>query len=604
MTPSGPRPTLIYDGDCGICRYWVEYWERLTRGQVDYRAYQDAAQDYPSIPLGDFRRAIQLIEPDGERYAGAAATYRVLRYAPGRRAWWWFYAHVPGFAPAAEWAYDALSRRRDLLNTLTKILWGPLEPARYRLVSFLFLRGLGVIYFAAFASLYVQILGLVGSGGILPLEPYLRWVYERLGNDAYYAVPTLFWLNASDSVLTAGTLVGMALAVLVTVGIANRPALVGLFALYLSYTHAGQEFMTFQWDSLLLESGFLAIFLPGGSRIVVWLSRWLVFRYVFMAGAAKLVSGDPTWRDLTALEYHFETQPLPTSLGWYAAHLPRFVLEGATAAALIVEVGLVFLIFAPRRLRMTAAWCVIGLQLLIMLTGNYNFFNLLTLLLCVFLFDDAAIRRVLPTRLVTDHRALGPSRAATAIATAIAMIVVPIGIHRIWQLFAPSELPVIGRMSRAVDPLLIVNPYGLFANMTTARPEIVVEGSDDGQIWREYDFRYKPGELTRAPPWNIPHQPRLDWQMWFAALGDIRQQWWFLNFVRRLLENGAAVLALLASNPFPDHPPKYVRAVLYDYRFSDPQLRAATGQWWTRRREDLYLQAITLTELQFHGFGR
>jgi hypothetical protein len=154
-----------------------------------------------------------------------------------------------------------------------------------------------------------------------------------------------------------------------------------------------------------------------------------------------------------------------------------------------------------------------------MLTGNYNFFNLLTLLLSVFLFDDAAIRRVLPTRLVTDHRALGPSRAATAIATAIAMIVVPIGIHRIWQLFAPSELPVIGSVSRAIEPLLIVNPYGLFANMTTARPEIVVEGSDDGQIWREYDFRYKPGELTRAPPWNIPHQHRLDWQMWFAALG-------------------------------------------------------------------------------------
>ena len=412
MTPSGARPTLIYDGECGICTRWVRYWERLTRGRVDYRPYQDAAEDYPSIPRDDFRHAIQFIEADGRQYAGAAATYRVLRYAPGRGGWWWCYSHVSGFAPAAEWAYNFFARRRDLLNTLTKLLWGPLEPARYDLVSFVFLRGLGVIYFAAFASLYVQILGLVGSGGIVPLESYLRWAYERLGNAAYHALPTLFWLDASDTAIVAGTLAGMALALLVTVGIATRPALIGLFALYLSYTHAGQDFMTFQWDLLLLESGFLAIFLPGGSRVVVWLYRWLVFRYVFMAGAAKLVSGDLTWRHLTALEYHFETQPLPTPLAWYAAHLPRFALGGATAAVLIIEVGIVFLIFAPRRLRAMAAWCVIGFQLLTTLTGNYNFFNLLTILLCVFLFDDAAVRRVLPTRVVADRRVEHRPRAA------------------------------------------------------------------------------------------------------------------------------------------------------------------------------------------------
>jgi hypothetical protein len=390
------------------------------------------------------------------------------------------------------------------------------------------------------------------------------------------------------------------------VGIAIRPALIGLFALYLSYTHAGQDFMTFQWDLLLLESGFLAIFLPSGSRIIVWLYRWLLFRYLFMAGAAKVATGDETWRGLTALEYHFETQPLPTPLAWYAAHLPQFALEISTAATLIIEVGVVFLIFTTRRLRAIAAWCLIGFQLLVALTGNYNFFNLLTILLCVFLFDDAAIRRMLPARLITyiARRASSPGRAAVAIATVIAIIVVPLGIHRIWELFAPRDLPVLGSVTRTVEPFLIVNPYGLFANMTTARPEIIVEGSDDGQNWHEYDFRYKPGELTREPRWNIPHQPRLDWQMWFAALGDIRQQWWFLNFIRRLLENSPTVLALLASNPFPDRPPQYIRAVLYDYRFADAQQHAATGQWWARRREGLYMQATTLTELRFYGFGR
>src|SRR5262249_42644841 len=237
---------------------------------------------------------------------------------------WWLYAHLPGFAPIAEWAYRYFARRRGLLNRLSKLLWGPaLEPDRYGIVTWVFLRGLGLVYFAAFASLAVQIRGLVGSDGVLPLEPYLRAVLDHFGADAYRIVPTLFWLDASDTALVGGTGVGMALAVLVIAGVAVRPALVGLFALYLSYTYARQAFMTFQWDLLLLESGFLAIFATGGSRIIVWLYRWLVFRYLFMAGAAKIVSGDATWRGYSALDYHFETQPLPTPLAWYAAQLPH-----------------------------------------------------------------------------------------------------------------------------------------------------------------------------------------------------------------------------------------------------------------------------------------
>jgi len=595
------RPTLVYDGDCGICRQWVNYWQALTGEQVDYRAFQDVAAHYSSTTVDAFRRAIHFVEPDGRVHSGAAATYQVLRYAPGRRFWWWLYAHVPGFAPASEWAYRFFAGRRGLLARLTRLLWGNvLEPPRYDLVSWTFLRGLGLIYLAAFASLGVQILGLVGSGGISPIEPYLRAAHQYFGTAAYWLMPTLFWIDASDAALVAVSAAGAMLALLLTAGIAVRATLVGLFALYLSCTYAGQVFMSFQWDALLLEAGFLAIFLPGGSRIVVWLYRWLVFRYTFMAGAAKLASGDPTWRNLTALDYHFETQPLPSPIAWYAAQLPHWALAAATAATLIVEVGIVFFIFAPRRLRAAAAWCVIGFELLIVATGNYNFFNLLTILICVFLFDDAALRALFPARLrsLVLERAPRAGRAAGAIATALALIVVPAGVDRVSQLLFDKDVAVARVVADAISPLFIVNYYGLFAVMTTARPEIVIEGSDDGQTWREYEFRYKPGAESHPLSWNIPHQPRLDWQMWFAALGGCCEPW-FANFLRRLLEASPPVLALLASNPFPDHPPKYVRAMLYDYRFAEgPKAR---GRWWARTPEGILILPIELNDFRRTG---
>jgi predicted DCC family thiol-disulfide oxidoreductase YuxK len=594
-------PTLVFDGACNICRYWVGYWQALTKGRVLYRPYQEAAADFPAIPPEAFVRAIQFIEPDGHVYAGAAATFRLLRHAPGRRAWWWCYAHLPGFAAMSEWGYAFLARRRGVLERLTKFLWGPaLEEERYVLVSWVFLRLFGAIYVAAFASLGVQILALIGHAGILPASDYFHAAYRVLGGSAYRLLPSLFWVNSSDSALLAGTILGAALGLLVVVNRWTRPALIALFALYLSYVYAGQAFMSFQWDTLLLEAGFLAIFLTGGSKIVVWLFRWLVFRYVFLAGIVKLLSGDPTWHDLTALEYHFWTQPLPTPLAWYAAQLPPWLLVSGTAAALAIELGSVFLIFLPRRLRAAAAWCVLLLQSLILLTGNYNFFNLLTMLLCIFLFDDAALRRLIPRRAASraGDRAPLPGRAATLVATALALIVVPVGLNRIWQTLIRADLPVLGQVSRAVSPFLIVNPYGLFAVMTTTRPEIVIEGSADGEVWREYIFRYKPGPLSRSLSWNIPHQPRLDWQMWFAALGSMREDPWIVGLMFRLLEPSPSVLALFESNPFEDGPPKYVRARLYDYRFTDRRTHMATGQWWVRRPEGSYFPQVSLADFK------
>src|SRR3984957_16764563 len=367
---SNALPTLVFDGDCAICRYWVSYWRGLTGELITYPPYQEAAVDFPAISVQSFQRAIQLIESDGRVYSGAAAAFRVLRRVPGRALWWWAYAHLPGFAVLSEWAYAYFSRRRGLLNRLTKFLWGPaLHAERYELASWIFLRLLGAIYIAAFASLGVQILGLSGHAGIAPLGEYLQLAHRALGNSAYRVLPTLFWVNSSDAALVGGTVLGLMLGLLVVINRWTGSALIGLFALYLSYVYAGQDFMSFQWDVLLLESGFLAIFLTTGSRVVVWLYRWLVFRYLFLAGIVKLLSGDPTWHNLTALEYHFWTQPLPTPLAWYAAQLPSWLLRAGTAATLVIEVGIAFLVFLPRRVRMLGAAAVLLLQILVSLTG-------------------------------------------------------------------------------------------------------------------------------------------------------------------------------------------------------------------------------------------
>jgi predicted DCC family thiol-disulfide oxidoreductase YuxK len=591
------RPTLVFDGTCGICRTWVDYWQKLTGDRILYRPYQEAAPDFPAIPLEEFKRAMQLIEPDGQAYAGAAADFRLLRYTPGCGFWWWAYEHVPGLAAISEAAYTFLSRRRGLLAFFTRLLWGiPLEPERYDVVAWLFLRGLGLIYVAAFASLAVQIRGLVGSDGIVPISQYLAAARTGLGDAAYWHMPTLFWLNASDTALVAGASIGVALGILVTLGLVQRAALIALYVLYLSYVYAGQIFMNFQWDMLLVEAGFLAIFLTGGSRIVVWPYRLLLFRFVFLSGVVKYISGDPTWHQLTALDYHFWTQPLPAPPAWYAAHLPHALLAAITAGTLIVELFLVFLIFLPRRPRTVGAVIILAFQLGIVATGSYNFFNLLTMLFCLFLFDDQALSRILPAKLVGRAERSAPHAGwmATALAALVALIVVPVGVNLMWQPIMGSSLPFADAIAESVSPFLIVNPYGVFAVMTTSRPAIAFEGSDDGKTWREYVLPYMPGPVARPLSWNIPHQPRLDWQLWFAAFEGLGRNLWIERLVEGLLQGRKPVLNLFADNPFPHHPPKYVRAELYDYRFSDPELKARTGQPWVRRLEGLYFPEVGL----------
>ena len=586
-------PVLIYDGDCDICCEWVSYWHKLTGEAVVYRPYQEAAPDYPNISLDAFEASIQYIEPNGAIASGAEACLILLRNSCRYRILYWLYRNLPGFSILCEWSYTFFSRHRGLLRLQTHLLWGKkFEPPRYEITTWIFFRCLACIYFAAFTSLAVQIKGLIGTQGILPLEIFLERVSTTYGNDAYFKLPTIFWFHLSDNFLEWICIAGTVFATILFFNILLRTSLIVLYVLYLSLFYAGQDFLTFQWDILLLETGFLALFLPTRSHIIIWLFRWLLFRFMFLGGVVKIASRDPVWDNLTALNYHFETQPLPTTLAWYAHHLSDAVHMTLAATTLIIELVIPFLVFLPRKIRFIAAYCFIIFQLGILLTGNYNFFNLLTIALCLFLFDDAAIRWLLPLKIrerlthITVESAL-PWKS-TFIAMGIACLVIAISASQFYRIFTDQSLPVINRIAQQLNPFHIVNLYGPFAIMTTRRLEIIIEGSNDNDNWKEYKFKYKPDDLKKIPARIIPHQPRLDWQIWFAALGRYDRYQWFEPLIQRLLQGSPDVLKLLQHNPFPATPPRYIRALSYQYHFTDPEERAVTQQWWTREFTGVY----------------
>jgi hypothetical protein len=457
------------------------------------------------------------------------------------------------------------------------------------LVRSVFLRGLAVIYLIAFASLLPQIDGLIGSNGILPAHDYLQSVHSEFGPRAYTLLPTLAWLNSSDLFLHAMVWAGIVLSLLLFIGFVPLPVTIGLYVLYLSLDTVAQTFYSFQWDALLLEVGFAAVLVaPVGfhpsyktspSRAAVWVFRFLLFRLMFESGVVKLVSGDPTWRNLTALSYHYETQPLPTPVAWYAHQLPLLVQKISTLGVFMVELIVPFLFFAPRRLRIVGAWMTIALQLMIAVTGNYTFFNFLTMLLCVFLLDIKVERSPWNARFV-------------------AVVLILVGVIQLFTTFGTRIIlpEPFSTMEFRAETFRLVNHYGLFANMTTSRPEIVIEGSDDGRQWKAYEFKYKPGDVARGLRWVAPYQPRLDWQMWFAALSTFQDNPWFSQLMVRLLEGRREVTSLLAVNPFPDKPPRLIRAVTYDYHFTDWATRRKTGAIWTRTLLGDYFPAVGLRQ--------
>lgn len=493
---------------------------------------------------------------------------------------------------------------------------GPDLAKSFAITRQLFLRLMGGIYFLAFLSLAYQVLGLWGSRGILPAGEYLDIARQFYGGAHLWKHPTLFWIASSDGVLFGACLAGLVLSVLLIAGLLPAVTCALLWALYLSFIYIGQDFLSFQWDILLLEVGFLCIFLSPWRaklssrqepvpRLIMLLLYVVLFKVMMQSGLVKIFSRDPAWADLTALTYHYWTQPLPNPVSWYAHLQPLWLDKFSCLMMFAVELFVPCWIFLGRRMRRAAFIPLVGLQLLILSTGNYCFFNLLMIVLCVLLWDDAVWYRLLPESLAASLETspfpgerkgwAGWFKYGVCLAVALTITALNIGLgYR--MTYGPKGIPQpLQVLQQKLSPWLLTSSYGLFAVMTKTRPEIILEGSQDGETWKPYEFRYKPGRLDRRPRQVAPYQPRLDWQMWFAGLsGRLERSPWFLRLVERIAEGDEDVLRLLGDNPFPDAPPKYFRAKLYHYQFTTPQEKRETGNWWKREFVRMYAPQMYL----------
>jgi hypothetical protein len=495
------------------------------------------------------------------------------------------------------------------------------------------LRALGLIYYSAFFSLLFQVTGLIGPNGILPAKDYLQYLGQHMGTvERYWYAPTVFWLSSSDFALKLTCWVGMAAAVLLTINIWPRAMLLVCFVSYLSFIAALQDFSSYQSDGMLLEAGFIALFFaapglrPGlgrghpPSRASLFLLQWEWFRIYFESGCVKLLSGDPQWRNFTAMDQYYQNGPLPTWIGWYAQHLPHGFHAFTVGLTFAVELGIIFLMFVPwRRLRELCFLIVTPFEIGIILSANYTFLNYLVLSLGFLLLDDGALAAAPIRRLSTWVKAkLAPGTPPPAIqagtaadgedgslprwrqhvaairlaisAVALTWIFYVTAVLLLWMFSPRLPLPILP--VAALEPFRVANRYGLFAVMTRARYEIEFQGSYDGKTWVAYPFRYKPQDLRQPPGIYAPYQPRFDWNLWFASLDNWRNNPWVAHTEELLLINDPEVLTLFAGNPFATKAPTQVRAVLWQYWFTDMATRRQQGLWWRRQELGLYAPAL------------
>ena len=453
---------------------------------------------------------------------------------------------------------------------------------------FVFERALAALYLVAFLVAANQFVPLLGERGLLPVSRFTQSVPFR-------ASPSLFYLSHSDTAFRVCAWVGVALAVLTLIGWPQQRGSVvaavvwaSMWLLYLSFVNVGQTFYGFGWETLLLESGFLAIFLGGWttqpSMWLVWMYRWLLFRVMFGAGLIK-IRGDSCWRDLTCLNYYYETQPIPNSLSWYFHWLPAGVHKAGVAINHVVELIVPFGYFAPQPFASIAGFLTMGFQGMLIVSGNLSWLNWLTLALCFPALDD----RFLSWLPMTAPALQEPDVIHRGAIYLLAAIVGVLSIAPTLNMLSSRQV-----MNTSFEPLHIVNTYGAFGSITRTRYEIVIEGSDDSSTWREYEFKGKPGDPARVAPQIAPYHLRLDWLMWFAAFSPRPQDEWFIALLQRLLQGDAATLSLLKTNPFPDHAPRYLRARYYRYWFTTADERRQTGRWWNRELASEYVRPITL----------
>jgi Lipase maturation factor len=487
----------------------------------------------------------------------------------------------------------------------------------YRLTRFVILRLLGFVYAIAFLVAGNQLVPLIGNHGLTPAHHFLADVHSQLGSrtDGMLRLPTLFWFGVSDQGLAIFAWVGFALSLVVLAGYANAILLVVIWAIYMSIVHIGQIWYGYGWETQLLETGFLSIFLcplldarpfpkTPPPLLVIWLFRWLGFRIMIGSGLIKL-RGDPCWRDLTCLYYHYETQPIPSPISRYLHFAPLWFHKFGTAWNHFVELVVPWFSFGPRHVRHFAGVLLVTFQIFLIISGNLSFLNYLTIIPFLACFDDTFWRRISPTALVRrcSHIAardqqtsdIESSRVQMGVSIGLSILIGYLSVAPVTNLVSNRQL-----MNASFDPLDLVNTYGAFGAVGKERFEIVFEGTDDPLItgdsrWKEYEFKAKPGDPNRRPPFVAPYQPRIDWQIWFAAMASPAEYPWTFHFVWKLLHNDPGTLSLIANNPFPNEPPHYIRARLYRYYF----VPLGEKGWWKREPIGEWLPALSVENEQF-----
>jgi len=495
------------------------------------------------------------------------------------------------------------------------------QPDEYRVTRFILLRLLGLVYAVAFLAAARQILPLIGSHGLLPVGDFLERVESALGPaGAYWRLPSLFWLSHSDTFLVTMAWLGWGLSLVVVAGFANGPIMTALWVLYMSIVHVGQDWYSYGWETQLLETGFLAIFLcplwdlrPFSNKKVpvpvIWLYRWLIFRIMLGAGLIKL-RGDTVWRDLTALYYHFETQPIPNPLSRWFHFLPHGMLQAGVVFNHLAELGAPLFVFWPRRGRIVAGVVIVLFQITLILSGNLSFLNWLTIVPAIACFDDGCFRKgtgsviggsETGTGSFWPHLGTGSFRHACTVGV-LCFVIGVLSLQPIANLVSGHQV-----MNMSFEPFDLVNTYGAFGSVGTERYNVVFEGTgslvaDEHATWKAYPYRYLPVAVDRRPPQIAPYQPRLDWAMWFAAMGDVQHYPWTLHLVWKLLHNDPGAIGLFASNPFPDAPPRYIRATLYRYQFV--RSTGPGSPYWKRTEIHPWLPPLSKTDQQLVSYLR
>jgi hypothetical protein len=486
---------------------------------------------------------------------------------------------------------------------------GMAKAEQFLWARWIFLRALGLIFFSAFYSLAFQIRGLIGEQGILPAGQYLATIHSYLSpTRSFWFAPTLLWLNSSDTALMAIVTTGLVVSVLLTLNVRPRVMIALATILFLSCIAALQDFSSYQSDGMLMEAGFVSIFFaPRGfrpglgaddppSRLSLFMLRWEWFRIYFESGVVKLASGDPHWRNFTAMDDYYQNGPLPSWPGWYVQHLPHWYHAGTVVVTLGVELAIVWAVFMPRPFRVACFAVVTALQIGIISTANYAFLNYLVLVLGVLLLDDEVFAWL---KFKIQKAGIREASRRFAVRKKVEAGILGFALYTTVAAFLGAALPDLLSFPVALlDPFRIANAYGLFAVMTPARYEIEFQGSNDGQTWVPYRFRYKPQDIHERPGIYAPYQPRFEWNLWFASLGPASESPWVMRTQERLLEGSKPVLALFRNDPFHGRPPAMVRTMLSQYWFTDMATRRATGAWW--RRQDLGEFTPRLTATRTH----